>query len=211
MGALTLILGGARAGKTAFAQQLAARQAGPVAYVATAEALDDEMAVRIARHRAERPPHWLTVEAPRGVAAALAAAPPTSMMVLDCLTVLTSNLLLASATSDPPTQAEADGADAAVATELDALLSWLKHSTADLVVVSNEVGLGVVPPTALGRLYRDVLGRANQRLAARADRVYLLIAGLALDLTAAGAQPYTSLAAQLPQQSQTAGRPTPVS
>jgi adenosylcobinamide kinase/adenosylcobinamide-phosphate guanylyltransferase len=136
------------------------------------------MAERIARHRAERPRHWRTLEAPRAVADALAAAGSVPTVVLDCVTLWVSNLLLA------------DGAawDSAVA-EIDGLLRWHQARQAHLIVVSNEVGWGIVPADALSRTFRDWLGHFNQRLAAEADQVYLMVAGLAVDLKALGARP----------------------
>lgn len=186
MGTVTLITGGARAGKTAFALAMARRHPGPVVYVATAEARDAEMAARIQRHRAERPPHWATMEAPLDPVAALADVSPDALVVVDCLTLWVSNLLLARlpAAFAPP---EGEMAGAAALGEVQKLLTWQRHAGNDLLLVSNEVGLGIVPADPLSRLYRDVLGRANQMVAAAATRVYLVVAGLALELRSAGA------------------------
>ncbi|MER3419142.1 MAG: bifunctional adenosylcobinamide kinase/adenosylcobinamide-phosphate guanylyltransferase [Chloroflexota bacterium] len=186
MGTVSLITGGARAGKTAFALALARRHPGPVAYVATAEARDAEMAARVQRHRAERPPHWLTVEAPLEPVASLAMVPPSALVVLDCLTLWVSNLLLARL----PTRftvLEGEAAGAAVCGAVRELLAWQARAGNDLLVISNEVGLGIVPADPLSRLYRDVLGRANQLVAAAATRVYLVVAGLVLELRGTGA------------------------
>jgi len=170
---LTLILGGARSGKSTYALALAAERDSDVLFVATAEPGDGEMAERIARHRAERPARWRTLEAPRDPAGALADAPPTPVVVLDCVTLWVTNLLLAEgATWD------------AAAAELDALLAWHRAGTADLIVVSNEAGLGIVPADATSRTYREWLGWFNQRLAAAADAVYLMVAGLPIDVKA---------------------------
>jgi adenosylcobinamide kinase/adenosylcobinamide-phosphate guanylyltransferase len=161
---LTLVLGGARAGKTAHAMRLAA---GGV-YIATAEAGDAEMAARIQRHRAERGPGWRTVEAPLALAAAIREAGVGDAPVLvDCLTLWLSNLLHAG--HDPEA-------------ETSALLAACTQSTAPLVLVSNEVGLGIVPENALARTFRDAAGRLHQRIAERADRVILVAAGLPLTL-----------------------------
>ena len=174
---LTLILGGARSGKSTYALRLAAERGAEVLFVATAEAGDGEMAAKIARHRAERPSHWRTLEAPRAPAAALAQAPAAPMVILDCATLWVSNLLLA------------DGATwEAAAAELDALLAWYRQSDSELIVVSNEVGLGLVPGDPISRAYREWLGWFNQRLAAEADRVFLLVAGLAIDVKALAEQ-----------------------
>lgn len=170
---LTLLLGGARSGKSSTAQRLAeAPGAGRVLFVATAEAGDEDMSARIERHRAERPAGWATLEAPRDLASAIGDYTGAyDTLVLDCLTLWVSNLMLAS--PDPES-------DVLAATE--SLLRTYDAGTASWVVVSNEVGLGVVPATALGRSYRDLLGRVNQLVAARADGAYLLVAGRALAL-----------------------------
>ncbi len=178
---LILILGGARSGKSAFAERLAAARAGEVLFVATATAGDEEMARRIAAHRAARPAGWRLLEAPVAVADRLAdegIVAGVETVLLDCLTLLVSNLLLAH---------EAAGEEEVtrrVDAESDALLRRFDEGAANWLIVSNEVGLGLVPPYPLGRLFRDLLGRANQRLAARANRVYLMVAGLPLDIKA---------------------------
>lgn len=174
MGKLTLILGGARSGKSSYAEQIAAERGDDsVLYVATAQAFDAEMEAKIAKHRADRPDAWPTLETPQGAGAAILAYEWNgAVILLDCLTVLTSNVLI---------QFE-DPFDAAVASaitgEVDALLECVEKLDAEILIVSNEVGLGLVPPTKLGRAYRDLLGRANQRLAAAADGVILMVAGI---------------------------------
>lgn len=179
MGQIVLVLGGARGGKSAFAQQLAAELGGQdVLFVATAEALDDEMRARIRNHREQRPAGWRTVEAPRQVASAITAADAGMKVVLvDCMTLLVSNVLMA--LGEEP---EATAAAHAVVAEVEALLEASVSSRATYIVVSNEVGMGLVPPYPLGRLYRDLLGQANQLLAARAETVYFLVAGLPMML-----------------------------
>lgn len=189
MGRLTLVTGGARAGKTAYALALARALAEPVAYVATAEARDDEMALRIARHQRERPAHWRTVEAPIDPAGALTAVGWRGPVVLDCMTLWTSNLIFASLPGESWSTADGEAAEAAVLKAVDGLIGWVEAATGDAIVVTNEVGLGIVPADPLTRLYRDALGRGNQRLAARAERVFLVVAGLALELRGAGALP----------------------
>lgn len=174
---LTLILGGARSGKSSHAERLAAQRGAHVVYVATAQAWDEEMALRIANHRAQRPPHWRTIEAPTQVGAAIAAAEATAgdweVVLLDCLTLLAGNVILAL-----PEPVEITAAEAALRAEVDALLAAYQTSKASWILVSNEVGLGIVPAYPLGRVYRDALGRANQRLAAAADEVLFMVAGL---------------------------------
>lgn len=159
----TLVTGGARSGKSAYAERLAVESGQPVLFVATAEALDDDMRARIDRHRAGRPGSWQTLEEPLSVAVALRARRVTSLVLLDCVTLLVSNLLLAGRPVQP---------------ELDALVEWQRSSGATLIAVTNEVGLGVVPDNELARRYRDELGLANQALAAAADQVVLMVAAL---------------------------------
>jgi adenosylcobinamide kinase / adenosylcobinamide-phosphate guanylyltransferase len=175
---LTFLLGGARSGKSAYAQTLAAERGRAVLYVATAEPGDEEMAERIAAHRASRPANWRTLEAPRNVGRAIAGALGEADLVLvDCLTLLASNVI-----SPLPETAQAAEAEAVLDAEVEALLATCRASRAEWIVVSNEVGSGLVPPYPLGRIYRDALGRANQRIAAAADEVVFLVAGLPLKL-----------------------------
>jgi len=169
---IALVTGGARAGKSRWAQREALALGGDdVGVVATAEPLDDEMADRIARHRAERPSGWATIEEPLDVAAAVAAC-AHSVVVLDCLTVWMSNLL-----HQPPSDLAA-ASDRALEAVERLLAAADRRPDGDLIVVTNEVGMGLVPGDALSRAYRDTLGRANARVAARAERVVLLVAGL---------------------------------
>lgn len=172
---LTLILGGARSGKSSYAEKLASEQGTNVLYVATAQAWDEEMAERIARHKADRPDHWQTLEAQQEVGLAIQATltPAFEVVLIDCLTLLATNVIL----PFPEPISDSD-ATTAVMGEVDGLLDAYQQSNCHWIIVSNEVGLGVVPPYPLGRVYRDALGRANQRLAAAADRVLFMVAGL---------------------------------
>jgi adenosylcobinamide kinase/adenosylcobinamide-phosphate guanylyltransferase len=173
---LTLILGGARSGKSTHAEKLARERQTPVLYVATAQAGDDEMAARIARHRAQRPAHWITLEAPQAIGSAIRASGVSAPVVLiDCLTLLASNLL-----APLPEPIEYEEAERMLNAEIDDVLTSYAAGDAAWIIVSNEVGLGLVPPYPLGRVYRDVLGKANQRLAAVADEVLFMVAGLPL-------------------------------
>lgn len=172
---LTFILGGARSGKSACAQRLAGQAGRRVLYVATAEAGDEEMMSRIRAHRAERPPEWLTLEAPARIGAALRQAPPADMVVVDCLTLLANNVIV-----PLPEPVTYEQAESALMAEIEALLDAYLAGDSHWLVVSNELGLGLVPPYPLGRVYRDALGRANQRVAAAADNVLFMVAGLPL-------------------------------
>jgi adenosylcobinamide kinase/adenosylcobinamide-phosphate guanylyltransferase len=163
---LTLVLGGARSGKSRYAESLVMALPSPWLYVATAEARDSEMAARVAVHQGRRGPDWTTVETPRDIAGALAANANTPALV-DCLTLWLSNVLLA---------------DADVDAEIEHLDRALARAPAPVVLVANEVGSGIVPDNALGRRFRDLQGLLNQRIAARADRVFLVVAGLPLTL-----------------------------
>jgi adenosylcobinamide kinase/adenosylcobinamide-phosphate guanylyltransferase len=173
---LTLILGGARSGKSSHAEQLAMQRGKRVAYVATAQARDEEMVQRIANHQAQRPLDWQTLEAPTQVGNVIAQAERTrdwDIVLVDCLTLLASNVILTL-----PEPVKVTAAEAALRVEIDALLAAYQASQASWVIVSNEVGLGIVPAYPLGRVYRDALGRANQQLAAVADEVLFMVAGL---------------------------------
>jgi adenosylcobinamide kinase/adenosylcobinamide-phosphate guanylyltransferase len=133
------------------------------------------MRVRIARHQAERPSHWQTLEAPTQTGAAIANVPAADLVLLDCLTVLANNII-----APMPEPVDTEKAETALNAEIDALLAAYTAGTAEWIIVSNEVGLGIVPAYPLGRIYRDALGRANQRLAAMADQVLFMVAGLPL-------------------------------
>ena len=167
---VTLVLGGAASGKSRFAQSLAERCAGTLLYVATAHAGDAEMAERISRHRQARGERWRTLEAPLDLAAIIPATAGHGAVLVDCVTLWLTNLLLAG-----------DGAAAAWPAVED-FLAKLDTLPVPLVLVSNEVGHGIVPEHALARAFRDLAGEVNQRLAARADRVWLVTAGLPLRL-----------------------------
>ena len=162
-----LVLGGARSGKSRHALEQARQDGTRVAFLATARALDGDMATRIGRHRAERPPRWTTIEEPHEVPAACRrAARSHDLVVVDCVTVWVSNLM------------ERGDDDAVVLAAADELAKLLRERLVSVILVSNEVGEGVHPSTPLGRRYRDLLGSVNQRLAAAADRVTLMVAGL---------------------------------
>jgi len=168
---VTLVLGGVRSGKSRWAQGLAAR-AERVAYVATAQPRDAEMAEKIRRHREERPRHWQTFEAPLELGRVISEhAAAFDMILVDCLTVFVANL-----------QGATDADPTSVAQRIDDLLEAVRARSVPVVLVSNEVGCGVVPPYPSGRRFRDALGELNQRVAEIADDVVLLVAGLPLAL-----------------------------
>jgi len=160
---LALVLGGARSGKSRHAEAMVAALPPPWLYIATGEPRDNEMAARIAEHRARRSAPWQTVEAPRDLAGALTAAPAGAAVLVDCLTLWLTNVMLT-------------GAD--VDAEIARLERALLERGGATVLVANEVGLGIVPDNALARRFRDAAGRLNQRLAAAADHVVLLVAGI---------------------------------
>ena len=183
---ITLVLGGARSGKSTWAERQVAASGGPVLYVATATAGDDEMAERIAAHRAGRPAHWRTIEAPLQLTETIRAnAAPGDCVLVDCLTLWVSNELLAAIDGQDPDHvppATWGTSETALVSEAYALLALARERGLVLVLVSNEVGMGIVPATPLGRGYRDILGRVNQAVASEADAVILMVAGLAVDL-----------------------------
>jgi len=174
---LTLVLGGARSGKSHHAEQLALQCAGPVTYIATAGEGDEEMQLRVALHRARRPGTWGLVEEPVRLAEALYThAQHGGCVLVDCVTLWLNNLLFSEHHEYPDTGLITP--PEAWTTEIDALLTALPLLPGEVILVSNEIGLGVVPMGAITRFYVDELGRLNQRLAALADNVHLLVAGI---------------------------------
>jgi adenosylcobinamide kinase / adenosylcobinamide-phosphate guanylyltransferase len=168
---ITLVLGGVRSGKSRYALQLAAR-VQRVTFLATAERREDEeMQRKIERHRAERPRHWTTIEEPLNLSAAIGSVSGCDLLLIDCLTLFAAKLLEVHSENLP-----------AIAAGVDALCAALTASSCSVVLVSNEVGSGVVPAFELGRRYRNLLGEINQRVASIADQVILMVAGLPLTL-----------------------------
>ena len=166
---VVLVLGGVRSGKSRYAQELATR-GKQVAFIATAEACDDDMRQRITRHREDRPASWTTFEAPLALEdTLLQCGDRFDTVLIDCLTVWTANVM----------QHEADDSHRVLA-RVDRLAEILRSVSANVILVSNEVGSGIHPNTAIGRSYRDLLGFVNQRVAAAADQVILLVAGCPL-------------------------------
>lgn len=178
---LILVLGGARSGKSTFAQRLAVESGRSVAFIATATASDDEMRERIAHHRAARPAEWQTIEEPLDIVRAVQeAATIADVLLLDCITLWLANWMTREDTVLPASKLQDDNALTAINALLDVVAKLPTGKT--LIVVTNEVGLGIVPDHPLGRIYRDTLGYVNQHLAGTADRVYLMVAGLAVDI-----------------------------
>ena len=173
-----LIIGGARSGKSALAQQLAHSSVKPVLFVATAEAGDEEMRRRIEKHQKERPANWTTLEATAHVGRQIIESGGMAQtIVIDCVTLLVNNILLeySDITGE---QVDETAAEKAVLSEIEELITTINKTRASFIIVSNEVGLGLVPPNKMSRVYRDLLGRANQLLASQADEVYWMVAGI---------------------------------
>lgn len=174
MGRLIFITGGARSGKSVFAQKLANRLSKKVTYIATAQARDKEMKLRIKIHRKNRPSHWKTIERKKNVTEVLSRiAEKSEVILLDCLTLLISNLLL----SGRPVcrRGRKD-----VLREIRRLVSKIKEIKPTVLIVSNEVGMGIVPDNKLARRFRDIAGRANQIVARASDKVYLIVSGISV-------------------------------
>jgi adenosylcobinamide kinase/adenosylcobinamide-phosphate guanylyltransferase len=171
---ITLILGGARSGKSDFAEQKALESGKSVIFIATATAFDGEMRERIQNHRSTRPHEWQTLEAPMNVGMTLLSEKlKVDVVIVDCITLLVSNILFALPEDSPFEMVMQKVKD-----EIDSLLAAQAQVGGEWMIVSNEVGLGLVPPNPLGRNYRDALGRANQMLARAAQRVVFMVAGI---------------------------------
>jgi adenosylcobinamide kinase/adenosylcobinamide-phosphate guanylyltransferase len=169
---ITLILGGARSGKSSFAEQAARDSGKSVTFIATATAGDEEMVERIRKHQASRPANWQTLELPLSLGRSLDGT-LTPVVIVDCITLLVTNVLL-SLPEDAPGEAVLQK----VESEIEELIAAQARIGGQWLLVSNEVGLGLVPPYPLGRVYRDALGWANQRLARAAERVIFMVAGI---------------------------------
>lgn len=166
---LTLLFGGARSGKSSLAVELATKSTKPVFFVATAQALDDDMRDRISKHKAERP-GWSTIEEPLDLCSAIKKCPDQSFVIIDCLTLWISNMLLA------------DNTEASMRTASTRALGAITERAGSTVAISNEVGLGIVPDNPLARQYRDILGRTNQQWARASATSLFLVAGKAIQL-----------------------------
>jgi adenosylcobinamide kinase / adenosylcobinamide-phosphate guanylyltransferase len=174
MSTITLILGGARSGKSSHALRLAQKSGKPVTFIATAQVLDEEMSARIQKHRAERPAGWETLEISSGIASRVARI-RSEVVILDCITLLVTNLMMQYVKDDV---VEEEPYMLAVQKEINELAGILRKQDLEWLIVSNEVGLGLVPPYQMGRVYRDALGWANQQLARIADQVIFMVSGI---------------------------------
>lgn len=174
---IVLVTGGARSGKSKFAEQYVANHGKKIAYIATAQIYDDEIKMRVALHRERRPIEWTTYEAPYDAEKAIiAAAKDHDLILFDCLTIYTSNLLLATKLTDPKARYNY------IQEKIAILLTSAQESKCSIVFVSNEVGMSIVPENALAREYRDLAGCVNQLVASHAEKVYLVVSGIALDV-----------------------------
>ena len=173
----TLIIGGARSGKSAFAQELALKLGKPVLFVATATAGDEEMAQRIEQHQKARPATWGTLEITTRIGSQiLGKIGSAQVVIVDCITLLVGNIF--SQYSHQGEQIDASLVEQEVMAEINELIDSIKQTNARFIIVTNEVGTGLVPPSKVARLYRDLLGKANQMLTEVSDEVYLMVAGL---------------------------------
>lgn len=180
---IILILGGARSGKSTFAEKLAKKIAGKnVTYIATAQALDEEMEQRIAYHKTQRPVDWKTIEEPTDIYQAVQSVDNNQTVLIDCLTLYISNLLLKENPEGNLDLERKKNLEEDIVENINQVLKYTEKKDIDLIIVSNEVGQGLVPSYELGRLFRDISGRVNQYISSKADKVYLTVAGLPLDL-----------------------------
>ncbi|OGO17627.1 MAG: bifunctional adenosylcobinamide kinase/adenosylcobinamide-phosphate guanylyltransferase [Chloroflexi bacterium RBG_16_50_11] len=169
-----LITGGARSGKSRLAQELAAKAIGKVLFVATAEVGDEEMKRRISLHRKSRPKDWVTLEVTTHIGSRITKnIGPAKTVIIDCITLLVSNVFLQ---YDEKTEAQI--VEKTVVAEINKLIDCIKKTEADFIIVTNEVGLGIIPGDKVSRLYRDLLGKANQMLAQHVNEVYFMVAGI---------------------------------
>ena len=189
---IIMVVGGSRSGKSKFAEELATELGERVVYIATAEISDGEMAERITKHQASRPSSWKTIEAPYELPNALMACQDQADVILiDCMTVFLSNLIIREIgkigeTDNPPIPADLADQLSVMVTEL---INIAITVSATVIIVSNEVGLGLVPPYNLGRFFRDLSGKINRQIALAAQKVYLINCGLAIDLKALAITP----------------------
>lgn len=182
MGEILFVTGGARSGKSRYAEGLAAASGRAVVYVATMEPGDDELRARIARHRARRPADWMTIEAPRDPVGAVASTPSSALVLLDCLSLWVSNQLFAGDDPDGWDTARGETFTDSCVANAEALVAAQRRREGPLIAVTNEVGMGIVPADAMSRFYRDALGLVNQAVARAATQAWLIVSGIPLRL-----------------------------
>jgi len=181
-----LLTGGVRSGKSSFAQELALRLGESVLFVATAEAGDEEMRQRITEHQRSRPAHWRTLEVTTHIGSHIVQeSGGARVVIVDCITLLVSNIFSQHSYQDGE-QMDASLIEREVTAEISELVACIRQVDASFIIVTNEVGSGLVPVSQVGRLYRDLLGKANQTLAEHADEVYLMVAGIPVPVKKAG-------------------------
>ena len=180
MGKLILVTGGARSGKSTFAEEIAKKVGSRILYIATSTACDDEMKSRIERHREQRPSNWDTIEAYKDFDTVFGSRlADTDAVLLDCVTIMISNIMLEKAMDwEEICQEEINRVENSAKNEIEKLINLAKGADIPFIIVTNELGMGVVPPSKLGRAIRDIAGRANQILAKAADEVYLCVSGI---------------------------------
>lgn len=200
MSNFTLITGGARSGKSTFAEKYAAHLGLPVIYIATAQVYDDEMARRVEKHRQQRPEHWQVIEEPYAIQNALTEIQnEDAVILLDCVTLWLTNLLLNGLKPSPDSdfsEALTSEAEENILNEVQKVALLAQKITPHVIMVTNEVGQGIVPENALARAYRDLAGRANQLLARQADLLYWIVAGYPVEIKKSGQEILNSLEAK---------------
>lgn len=188
MSKLILVTGGARSGKSTFAEDMAKKYGEKILYVATSKAIDDEMKERIEKHRAQRPAHWQTLEAYKDLDRELTdVVRGKDAVLLDCITIMVTNLMLEQSSDwEGLTRERVQRVESEVKTQIETLIKAAGASGIPFILVTNEVGMGVVPPSAIGRDFRDIAGRMNQILARAADEVYFCVSGIPMKVKGEG-------------------------
>ncbi|RLM20312.1 bifunctional adenosylcobinamide kinase/adenosylcobinamide-phosphate guanylyltransferase [Brenneria alni] len=176
---MILITGGARSGKSSLAEKLAAQHGENVLYIATSQVTDEEMAERVKRHRENRPAHWRTWEGYRDLGVVIAEKTAADeAVILECITTMITHLLFEQAGDTPPEHMDFPAIEAVIQQQIDQLIAACSRSASPVYLVTNELGMGIVPQNRLARHFRDIAGRVNQRLAAVAESVYLVVSGI---------------------------------
>lgn len=184
MGKIILVTGGARSGKSKFAEDLTASLSDKVCYIATSEPFDEEMKDRIKKHIKQRPSHWKTIEAYEGLSNVVDEISRNYKVgMLDCITVMVNNLMYHSKIDFENAKHEViDGFEKKIVNEISELIISIKKNSIDFIIVTNEIGLGIVPENRYVRIYRDIIGRVNQYIAKNSDEVYLIVSGISVPI-----------------------------